>query len=488
MAKLINGATINGYVPKMLETADSFIINAQLHDKLTLEPVKFQTVPVNSNYAEAYMDMHVEPYVNADSEHDSGTVVVDKYDPQYSYTIFSDAYGRIACYKFKNEDGNIKVENNKFSQQGTGSRVSIFSQDVNYIYGKMTRNAQTFIFRIAKSTCEFEFCNIGSTYSCLTLIKDTPLFIYYSYSRDNDKFCIGKYNKSNNSNTEIFHDNGLNASSYYTFSRPMVINENEILILRCNKTFVKDSVDTMMLKKYLIDYTYDKVYSKNINLDCSLLPKGALMRVNSSNTWNESFVFSVGDNMYFSLWNKANKKLYAVKRISDSSYSIIQEYDLPYDYNGVMPYNDGKTLIFFNQTSVDFISFKAYEERFEQTSSYSGNFKSLCIDRNKIIWLQHGDHSMEMLGLNVPTSAEALFVDTELEYKNEDIDTYIEVFCKNFDGNLVETNVDVMLSGPVKFSDTDSRKKKIKTSANTVTRVPVTITNSGFVEANAFLL
>ena len=83
MAKLINGATINGYVPKMLETADSFIINAQLHDKLTLEPVKFQTVPVNSNYAEAYMDMHVEPYVNADSEHDSGTVVVDKYDPQY---------------------------------------------------------------------------------------------------------------------------------------------------------------------------------------------------------------------------------------------------------------------------------------------------------------------------------------------------------------------------------------------------------------------
>lgn len=490
MAKLIDSQTINKVVPKIIETPDRFVINGQVYDKSTLEPLQFQTLPFPSEHTYAQMNTRCSPNIKRSTGYyDDNNIIIDKYNPECSYVLYAENNGYIRCCKLITKDNSIeKVYETLYSNTGNAT-LQTFSQDVNFIYGQYIMGAyDTYIFKINKSTGAFALCSLGSTYSQATLIKDTTLFIYVAVSRFNDRFSIIKYNKNSNSISTIYADNGVNAASYYTFSTPVAINENEILAIRCNKTFNANGIDNLILKKYLIDYNYDKVYAKNISLDCSILPKGMIMRFEDSTSINFTNLFTVNDNVYFTIYHRTEKKLYLVKRISDANYSIVQQYDLPINYNGVLPYNDGKTLIFYYNTFIDFMSFRELEEKFERTSSISGNFVSLCVDKNKLIWLQHSDNSLEVIGLNVPTICEALFVDTDLSYVNEDIESKLEVFCKNFDGKLIETDVEVYLNGPVYFTDSGSKKRKIRTSANNVIRVPITIDNSGYIEANTTIL
>lgn len=490
MAKILDSATISSIVPKMIETSDSFIINGQVYDKTTLEPVKLKTIEIPTSETSIQMDSHA--HVNQSKKTDfneSNNVLIDKYEPQYSYSIISEVNGDIRVIKFKTEGGNIDKVYQTLSSQDTHATFSTITQDASYIYGLMYKaRAESYIGKIDKRSGNISFCSIGGEFSRVKIIKENTLFIYYAYSRANDRFAIGKYNKSTNSKTDIFVDNGENTGSYYTFSTPIVFNENEVLAIRSNITFAPKGIDNLILKKYLIDYNFDKVYDRNVDLDCSLLPKGILLRIENSTNWNYTCEFEADDNSYFTLWNREDKVLYLAKKTSDTSYSIIQYYELTQNYYGVLPYNDGKTLIFFTDRYIDFFSFRKHEERYELASNAAGAFTSIGIDRNKIIWLQHSDTATEMIGLNVPTITEALFTDTDINYENEDIETFIEVFTKNFDGELIESNVEVILNGPIKFSDTGLSNKKIKTSRNAVVRVPVTITNSGFVEANSIII
>lgn len=490
MSKIIDSTTITGPVSKMLETPDNFIINSQVYNKETLEPIKLNTLYVASTDVDIIMNIYAKSNSNNNLDYYStNTVLTDKYDPKYSYTMNIDRQGYFKIAKFMtNEDESITLQN-EYSRGLNFTYFTIYSQDVNYIYGVYTNDSfNNVIFRINKKTLLIDLTSINGSYSRITLLKDTPLYIYYSYSTAADNFYIGKYNKSNNSKSDIYNDNGTVVDGFNSFFRPMLSSDNEIISLRTNKSFNNLGIDNIILKRYIIDYDYEKIYSRNIELDCSLVPKGMIQRINSTSNFTECFYFEKNDKQYFSFWNKADKMLYLASKTSENLYSIIQVYELANSYYGVIPYNNGETLIFYNPTSTDFLSFRDLEERYELSTALRGNYKSIGIDKNNTIWVQDENNSVEMIGLNVPTIAEAVFVDQQLDYKNNDIETFIEVFCKNFSGSLIETTVEIFLTGPIYFSDTKIKKKKIKTSANNTIRVPVTITNSGLVETNVKIL
>lgn len=488
MAKLISSETITTIVPKIVETPDCFVINGQVYDKHTLEPKKLQTVPFVSSDPDSFMDIKATVDVaNNTGFFDDNTVIIDKYESEYSYLFTSDRGGCIRYRKIKTTDDKIEVIYDSF-YGGTGN-IKVYSQDVKYIYGVITFNPNTsYMFKLTKKNGALSLSQIFSSYSQVTLMKDTALYIYIAATRYNDQFSIIKYNKSSEAITTIYSDNGSSNNNYYTYSTPMLIDENEVLTIRCNKTFNNNGINNLILKKYLIDYTFDKVYEKNVSLDCSSLPKGFILSVDSSESYYYTKTFTSNDEFYFTIFNRKEQMLYVVKRISESHYKVIQQYELALKYNGVIPYNDGKTLFFYTSAYIDCMSFRALEEKFELTSTISGDFKTLCIDKNKLIWLQHKDNSVDMIGINVPTIAEALFVDTELNYSNQDIESKLEVFAKNFDGKLLEADVEVILNGPAYFTDTGSKKKKIRTSANSTLRIPITINNSGYIEANTIIL
>lgn len=491
MSKILNSTIISGTVPKMIETSDHFIINSQVYQKETLDPIKLNTVYSSSRDTDILMNTYAK--VNSDINFEycsTNTVITDKYDPKYCYALYIDRSAILIVTKYiTNDDGTVEQALTNYTSASSLTYFQIFSQDVNYIYGYYTNNSyQQVIFKISKSNLSFSLTTINGSYSKIKLLQDTPLYIFYAYSTDADNYYIGRYNKGTNSKTDIYNDNGTTTSGYYSYFRPMQINDNEILSLRATKSFNSTGLDNLMLKKYIIDYDYEKIYSKTLELDCSLVPKGYIQKINSTTYFTETVYFKKNGNEYFSFWNKQDKTLYLAKKTAENVYAIIQVYELSNSYYGLIPYNNGESLIMFNTTSIDFISFRDLEEKFEFASSVKGNFYSLGIDKNNTIWIHNTDGSVDMVGLNVPMIAEAVFVDQQLDYKNTDIETFIEVFSKNFSGSLIETNVEIFLTGPIHFSDTNSKKKKIRTSANNTIRIPVTIVNSGLVETNVKIL
>ena len=332
------------------------------------------------------------------------------------------------------------------------------------------------------------FCDIGSTYSQLKLLKDTPLFIYYCYSREYNKFSIGKYNKATNVKTDIYTDNGSIVMNRWTFSETLQTSDNEIIAIRSHQLFEDSTIDKIIFKKYIIDYNYEKIYSKKLDLDCSILPKGYIPVWNDSTAYNVFNSFESNGTSYFYMWQRNSRLLYLGKKISDSEYTILQEYELTKFFTGVVPYDSGKILIFYDESTISFISFSEFEERFEQTNSIAGSFISLAIDKNKVVWLQSENKEVQNIGINIPTSSNADFRDTDLEYKNADIESMLNVYCKNFNGSLVESDINIVLYGPVVFSDTRKQTKIIKTTQNAISSIPITIVSSGIIEANAFII
>lgn len=486
MAKILNTSFISGVVPKMLEIGDSFIINGQAHDKMTLEPKKFETIQVNTDHSKVYMNTQANLHKRKQGAmYSDNNVIIDKFDPSISYTLISENDTFIATKFTKVNDMNSLTV--RTSKSATECNCTFFSQDVNYLYVNYVETHTSYIGRIDKSTMTLQICNVGSSYSQITLLKDTPLFIYYALSREYDKFYIGKYVKNSNSNTNFFSDIGTVSRTEYTWSEPLSVSENEVIVLRNNMLFDANNHNKIIIKKYVIDYYYDKVYSREIDFDCSYLPTGLIPVYNSSSYYTVFKSFDIGDQTYYSIWNRGSRDLFLAKKISDSQISIIQQYELPKLFTGAIPYNNGKILIFYDTNSLNFVSFSEFEEKFEETNSLAGTFSSLGIDRNKIVWLQHSDNSVDTIGVNIPTSTEVEFQDIDLNYINEDIESYLNVYAKNFNGKLVQANIEVILNGPVVFSDTKKQKKTIRTMDNSVSKIPITIVNSGMIEASSII-
>ena len=483
MAKFLDKVSITGTVPKMLETTDSFIINAQVYDKVTLEPKKAQSVSVTSSHADIKMNTNTMTDIARNNFYDENNIIMDKYDSKYFYTVFVERNSALRMCKFKKEDDKLELVYQKYENNTNGFSASIISQDVGNIYVLYFDDAVTTgIAKIDKETFKVHKCAIGAECSRIRILKENSTYIYYAYSKSKDIFCIGKYDKYAASKTDIFYSESAINTNFYTYSDPIVNNENEVLAIRVKRAGDDPSTDRLVLKKYLIDYDFERVYESNIDLDCSILPSGKITNINDKKQWYHTSTLKTKNNEYFVLWNRLEKTFYLIKKLTDYSYSVIQSYQLGSSFNGVIPYNMGKTLIFYNYQNISFMSFKENEERFEISSTYMGYFTSMGIDRNGLVWVQHETGQVDMLGVEIPSSSEAIFVEQQIEYRNEDFETYIEVFCKNFDGNLVAANVDIILIGPVEFSDTRSQKKRIKTSKSSPTRIPVTITNSGFIE------
>lgn len=487
MAKILDGSILNTIVPKMLETTDSFIINGHVHDKLTFEPGKFKTLGVGCDTARAYMNTSViMDSPRTGSCYSDNNVIIDKYNAKYSYSIINDTNAYIIT-KFKTEN-DITVIEKIYKVSLADASIVYFSQDINKLYCKLMNGSTSSIIAINKGDiASITTTSVGAINSQLTLIKDSPLYIYYTFSRTTNLFYIGKYIKQTGAITNFYSDIGETITNNM-YGEQLIISDNEIVALRSSKIFNKDNIDKVIVKKYLIDYEYEKVYSREIDLDCSILSQGLLKTWNSLQDFFVFNNFTLNDTMYFYIWHKSEKTLYLGKKMSDSQYSIIQSYELPKIYKGVLPYDQGKVLMFYDVNTVNFISFSEFEERFEQTNSLHGTFLSLGIDKNKTVWLQHNNYQVDNIGINVPTSSNAEFQDLDLEYINQDIESYVNVYTKNFNGNLVESNIEVLLSGPVVFSDTNKQIKKIRTTSNAVTRIPVKITCSGTIEVNAFIL
>lgn len=481
--KLLDSTVISNKQPRMVELLDKMVINGHVYDKTSLTPDKMSYLPIVADTLDMFLNNVARPAQKNRITYNN--VIQDNKDSKITYVIENSA-DRACLHKIqKNTDGS-------FSHLGivyeNSSEYQYIDQDGLYIYLKLRYVGEVYyITKVNKLTLAKANTHIvTSPETKINLVYKNDTDIYFALSYDRDKLAVYKYQRYTNALTILKND--YPAEEAFLFSCLGVQdNSNGVLVARNEKTFSGER--KLILKRYLVDDYNQKVYDKVINLDCTLLPGNKIPLITSStDSWKIEY-FKRDLSEYIIIYELYNhKKLYLLKKTKEDEYTVIQEITLGLSYNGLIAHNNCRTLIMYNQTQVGFYTFSDFEERFELTHSEFHIFDCLGVDKSQRIWIKNTYQEVLLLSENNPIKAEVEFALEDATYQNEPIETTLQVYAKSFTGGLITSDVEIVLNGPIYFTDTKTQVKRIKTLSTNPTIIPVTLTGVGFVEANVNII
>lgn len=481
--KLLDTSVLTNKQPRMIELTDKLVINGHVYDKTSLTPDKMSYLPVVADTLDMFLNNAVRP--NIKNRITYNNVIQDNTDSKITYVI-ENSNNRCCVYKVqKNSDGTFT---NLGTALETSSEYQFIDQDGLYLYLKLRYSGEAYYMtKINKLTLAKSNTHIvSSSEAKINIIYKNDTDIYFALSYDRDKLAIYKYQRFTNALTILKNDQPtevvFNFSCFGTQD-----STNGLIMARNERSFNGES--KVILKRYLIDGYEQKVYDKAIQLDCSLLPGNKIPIITSStDSWKVEY-FKRDASEYLILYELYNhKKLYLLRKTKEDEYTVIQEMALGLSYNGLMIHNNCRTIILYNETQVGFYTFSDFEERYELTHTEYHIFDGLGVDKSQRIWLKNTYQEVLLLSENNPIKAEVEFSIEEATYKNQPIETTIQVYSKSFTGGLITSDVEIVLNGPIYFTDTQTQIKKVKTIASSVTTVPVTVTGVGYVEANVNII
>lgn len=481
--KLLDTAVLANKQPRMVELTDKLVINGHVYDKTSLTPDKMSYLPIVADTLDMFLNNAARP--NIKNRITYNNVIQDNTDSKITYVI-ENSNNRACVYKIqKNSDGT-------FSNLGTAlensSEYQFIDQDGLYLYLKLRYSGEVYYMtKINKLTLGKTNTHIvTSSETKINIIYKNDTDIYFALSYDRDKLAIYKYQRFTNALTILKNDQPTEVVFNFSCFGAQD-SSNGLIMARNERSFNGDS--KVILKRYLIDAYEQKVYDKSIQLDCSLLPGNKVPIIYSStDSWKLEY-FKRDTSEYLVLYELYNhKKLYLARKTKEDEYTIIQEMTLGLSYHGLMIHNNCRTLILYNETQVGFYTFSDFEERYELTHTEYHIFDGLGVDKSQRIWLKNTYQEVLLLSENNPIKAEVEFSIEDATYKNEPIETTLQVYSKSFTGGLITSDVEIVLNGPIYFSDTQTQIKKVKTLTSSVSTIPVTITGVGYVEANVNII
>ena len=154
---------------------------------------------------------------------------------------------------------------------------------------------------------------------------------------------------------------------------------------------------------------------------------------------------------------------------------------------GALPFNDMKNLLLIRYGGLDILSVDTVNHKLK-CDSINEPIYAVGIDDLERVWYTTSSDSLvadaRLKVFSVPNQyvISNLFRDVELNYTGTDIDSFIDVFVKDSNGNYVSSTVRLLLEGPVKFTDNGSKTIDITTSATGSTEVPIKIFGYGDVK------
>ena len=486
MSKILDSVSITVAAPKMLETGYNMIINGQVHEKATLEPIKFNyintrctnTLALNSHY-------HLD-HDNTLRKFNEDLAVVDIENPNLSYS-FSILNSEFIIHKTELQDDNKEVLIKSVAAAHTSIYMKFLCQDANYLFYQFWSNANLYIMKTRKSDLFCWYLGIGNLGE-MKLIKDDGAYLYLLRSVYTDQFYYSKVNKADMSVSNIIDDSGTNTKATWMVSTIAEIKPNQLLSVRNTIHFTDDAPNKVHLRKYIIDG--DKMLSKDLILDCSILPEGNIPLEASDlykNTWIlEKFISNTST--YVMMWNKRNKNIYLLKEINDSEFAVIQYYELSEVVHTHLRLKNSNTCLFISRYKIMFLTFNEDSETIELSSEKGGDYLSVGVDKNQMVWVQNRDTSVSILSQGIAYTAKVEFEEKSISYTGVDIESYVDVYCSNYLGSLVVSNLEVILIGSAVFKDTGLKRKTIKTNASSVNRLPVVIKEAGHIEASVSIL
>lgn len=500
MAKILESASINGAVQKMLETNTGYIINGVFYDKSQLIPKPLKFYPIMGDHTALSMNSKLLLKYSSTIHRKSvgNTIITDRYNPTITYVFSVNTKSNThSLFKLKEVNGDCEIIN-RVDYGSTPASYPVLraycGQDETFLYylidggGTYVEN----LVKIDKITLTVSVIESFGSYSWGNPIKETEDYIYYARKTGYGISYIKRYGKITGL-IEDFKVLPRTTTIYYSTNYSELLSENETKFETISLSHNKDTN-----KYYFVKYNFD--LSKTVLTD---IIKEEELEVEWNDEVNQIPVLSSSCNNHYEIFltdfngkNYLNVAIYDVVGTSTTNASkygiytfLIEPVTRKLIYKGVLGFGSDlmrgfvsvKNNTFLTIATDNTTSFANFDgsEKFIITDSIANQPVHIGVDQAENIWVVNALNEVEMFSPFVANNIDIQFEKPGYSYQGSDISSYITLEAKNFLGQNIKCNLQLTIKGNAVFTDNGTKSISIDTNSDGIIQIPITIKDKG---------
>lgn len=503
MAQFLDNTILTGYISKMVELPENYVINGQMYDKSSLTPIPLKSMKVTScSFNEIMLNTTVFTYYSWCINRVEGTVLQDNQDTSISYVITqnnkNDNERGVSILKVTKQNGNFVPLYSAIIQSSYAPIAEFISQDNQYLYLKVRRKystSTTYYYTINKSNlATVKEVNTTRSEDARILFENSTYIYHALLDKYYNQFMLYRYNKVDGTNKILVQTSyagnlqygcrmtpiDSNGNFYGVTDRYYIDNANHVVLYK-RYNFNKDS-ETLLEQNVEVDYSFYKNDVLQIYTDSNYMECCAELLIYNDKTDGKKYIthfnYDVGlPDIYLNVLDSA---MFTYEVIDENNWKMINYTEFGSKrYVGLLPVYNNSILIAIHESGCDVYTWDVVTKQYLEVGAYYQQVVAAGVDLDNNVFIQFNDSSVEMISKVLPMNVYCDFEKDEYDYEGNDVYSNVIVFVKSIEDKFLSGEVKLQLSGNVVFTDTGTKSKTTVTSTDGPIKIPVTILGPG---------
>lgn len=508
MALILNNSAITKSMTKMVELRYGYIFNGHYYDKKTMTPKPLTLFPTYGDPKDLCLNKRVlmgSSYLDGNTT--GSLIITDDYNPEITF-VFSESTKIVmesTILKLSEKDNDCELIMTGIFNAGDvspsyQSKVREYiGQNKDYIFvicGAAYSGLVSSVIKINKMTLETTIVVDMTRYGVARKVAENSQYIYVFNLYTGTALQAYRIDKFTNTSTALTVTANTGTSTYRltTASNGYLTNPGEYLVYTLHEQanqfkFYRRIVDTN-------DTNVATCAKKNesvVTIDYGEFTESEKLPCLASATNNRFHleISKINDKVYLNVYvsdclasNTANIGLYGIY-----TYEINPTtYDLTFvgsnQIRGIIPYgfvisNDKQTALAICNSGVKLYKQNVLTGKFDETMSIDASVVSGGFDLNENIWYEKTNGEVEMVSPTVPLEISLRMEQQNYQYNGTDIVTKLFLSAKNYNKELIQSNVNLSIKGSATFVSTGTKLISIQTLVDKEVEIPMIIKDGG---------
>ena len=493
--------TITDIAPKVVETANGFLLNTQYYTKENLAPVPFEVC-----------DLYGSPYSLSIRKH--------LYLQDYTWNFYNDEIGILRDSTYENryymrtltgyisgarqtrlvvfeetENGEITILSEYLL--GDYQLCQFVDQSDQFIYFTLRSNTTFLLSRMDKKTFAVTTTysnSAGQNFGRLEKIYSDSTYVFFMFLANQNIYAL-KLNKATNT-TELsaaIYRGRETVATAYNFTtiadHEYKIDANTFGVFLFNAANPEQPID-------LYQHDVTKPFTDGFTMQDVIITwnneKSQIDFLNSNTVYNTSRNFITEFDgvkylhvaMYQTGFSNANyipyQGIYTFKIESPTSlvFTGYNQVDAVKQFGGFIYDESKEHLIVAKQNAFQILKFNRTTLKYESTNFEIPGCYCVGLDELQRIWYIKVDSSVHMINMEDAQSVEIKFEKEYYDYSGTSITTYIDFSALNYLGEEFSGTFELMISGPAVFTKNNANVLRFTYDGIGKQQVGITITGA----------
>ena len=511
MAKILDNTTINGPVQRIVETNNGYIIQGNYYDKVTLSPRPFKNFINYGNGQDLSFNKSMFCQVAggigwSQSKTTNGLVITDSEDPTITYVFsnyFRSSSAQFSMQKIKETDDNVQLiastglpSNSLPSAYSYISHYMGQSKDYLFVVGSSFYNAYSGFYRINKVTLGIELIANNNAYTYVMKFRENSNYIYWGFTGDYCTTYMFRYNKLTNVNENMGVPLRQSPQVMYTVMSPeLKVDDNTGIVYEFHVDSTSKKFD---FYRNTLDYSQSVATSTvkqtaiTINwgtTGLTMMPMFQASRqikyepffttTSSGKTYLNISVSSVGTDVPASNYGQLGIYTFAIDDTTKDLTCTAFVNVTSALYRNFIGLKNNEFLVCHSDTALIYVTFDEANQKFVVTDTNNCTPNYVGIDLSENIWFVNGAWEIEMISPFIPTTVNVNYEKDSYKYEGDNIDTFITIEAKNYNGSNIAATLDLQIKGPGVFTSNNMKTIRDVTLTTGTKNIPVQVNGAG---------